>query len=405
MRSKYAFAFASLVITHFFLGVVGSVSYFTACFPHNHKQSLEYLFCQQIDKEGRQGFQGISAPSPRLSSPGYPTLYSCGFFSCLAGIRRYEWCPICCQNPEKSWDTSRSPVRVFWENALTCIYRFYCIRMKCLEFLYFYLMDESANPVDIGAQLDLLGVSDLPTAPNSPVKSNFRSATGGSSASSSSSSTSSSLSSGSSLASQSTSATSVSSASFSSSCFNGSSTPIEEQSPSKPLSAVPNLTPSSSRVVTPPQPRSLLMLRKEVDFVPLSPKKASAAKLGLGSPRVFSKQREGRSSEEMERESSSRISRSMIEQTPKRTTPQRLGLTQSTPQLDNHRPEVAAFKRGHRRGQSSLDIRLPSVSAPPDPRAVGTRTMEEKKEILGSMLGNVDALVEGVRKAGIWGLG
>jgi hypothetical protein len=34
-----------------------------------------------------------------------------------------------------------------------------------------------------------------------------------------------------------------------------------------------------------------------------------------------------------------------------------------------------------------------------------TRTAEEKKEILGGMLGNVDALVEGVRKAGIWGLG
>lgn len=34
-----------------------------------------------------------------------------------------------------------------------------------------------------------------------------------------------------------------------------------------------------------------------------------------------------------------------------------------------------------------------------------TRTTEEKKELLGTMLGNVDALVEGVRKAGIWGLG
>jgi len=33
------------------------------------------------------------------------------------------------------------------------------------------------------------------------------------------------------------------------------------------------------------------------------------------------------------------------------------------------------------------------------------RTAEEKKEILGGMLGNVDALVDGVRKAGIWGLG
>jgi hypothetical protein len=34
-----------------------------------------------------------------------------------------------------------------------------------------------------------------------------------------------------------------------------------------------------------------------------------------------------------------------------------------------------------------------------------TRTTEEKMEILGGMLGNVDALVEGVRKAGVWGLG
>lgn len=33
------------------------------------------------------------------------------------------------------------------------------------------------------------------------------------------------------------------------------------------------------------------------------------------------------------------------------------------------------------------------------------KTTEEKKELLGSMLGNVDALVEGVKKAGIWGLG
>jgi len=33
------------------------------------------------------------------------------------------------------------------------------------------------------------------------------------------------------------------------------------------------------------------------------------------------------------------------------------------------------------------------------------KSTEEKKELLGSMLGNVDALVDGVKKAGIWGLG
>uniref|UniRef100_D8PQH4 Expressed protein n=2 Tax=Schizophyllum commune (strain H4-8 / FGSC 9210) TaxID=578458 RepID=D8PQH4_SCHCM len=36
--------------------------------------------------------------------------------------------------------------------------------------------------------------------------------------------------------------------------------------------------------------------------------------------------------------------------------------------------------------------------------AVKTRTTDEKREILSTMLGNVDALVDGVRKAGIWGL-
>jgi hypothetical protein len=38
-------------------------------------------------------------------------------------------------------------------------------------------------------------------------------------------------------------------------------------------------------------------------------------------------------------------------------------------------------------------------------KRVNWKTLEEKKELLGTMLGNVDALVDGVRKAGIWGLG
>jgi hypothetical protein len=32
------------------------------------------------------------------------------------------------------------------------------------------------------------------------------------------------------------------------------------------------------------------------------------------------------------------------------------------------------------------------------------RTTEEKKILLGAWLGNVDALVEGVQKAGVWAL-
>lgn len=32
------------------------------------------------------------------------------------------------------------------------------------------------------------------------------------------------------------------------------------------------------------------------------------------------------------------------------------------------------------------------------------KTTEQKKEFLGLMLGNVDALVDGVKRAGVWGL-
>jgi len=35
----------------------------------------------------------------------------------------------------------------------------------------------------------------------------------------------------------------------------------------------------------------------------------------------------------------------------------------------------------------------------------GSSVFKSTEELLGNMLGNVDALVEGVKKAGIWGLG
>ena len=52
----------------------------------------------------------------------------------------------------------------------------------------------------------------------------------------------------------------------------------------------------------------------------------------------------------------------------------------------------------------NVNVVTPPRKMQPQPQPV-TRTMEEKKAILGSMLGNVDTLVEGVKKAGIWGLG
>lgn len=87
----------------------------------------------------------------------------------------------------------------------------------------------------------------------------------------------------------------------------------------------------------------------------------------------------------------------------------------STPSRDENGVDAATR---HRRAQSCADVDALDVSRQSSwsstssasrlgsvPGHCGTRTMEEKKEILGSMLGNVDALVEGVRKAGIWGLG
>jgi hypothetical protein len=101
----------------------------------------------------------------------------------------------------------------------------------------------------------------------------------------------------------------------------------------------------------------MLMLRKEVDYEPLSPKKPGGFRPGLG-----------------------------ITDTPIPTTPSasRFRETISSKTFSSGRAEDAEARTS---------------------RHDRVRTIDEKKEILGSMLGNVDALVDGVRKAGIWGLG
>jgi hypothetical protein len=100
----------------------------------------------------------------------------------------------------------------------------------------------------------------------------------------------------------------------------------------------------------------MLMLRKEVDYEPSSPKKLRGFRPGLG-----------------------------VADTPGPATPSLSRFREaSNESIPSGRAEDAEAR-------SSRHERV--------------RTTEEKKEILGSMLGNVDALVEGVRKAGIWGLG
>ena len=123
----------------------------------------------------------------------------------------------------------------------------------------------------------------------------------------------------------------------------------------------------------------MMMLKKEVDYIPQSPKKVA----GLGARHPHGHSRNLSSSTPFHSRSKSRLISTE-------------SLHQETGQLlDASSPS-----------KQDLEKRITAVSP-----TVGRhkqekwRTTEEKKELLGTMLGNVDALVEGVRKAGIWGLG
>ncbi|KAL6309815.1 cell division control protein 14, SIN component-domain-containing protein [Sparassis latifolia] len=300
------------------------------------------------------------------------------------------------------------------------------VRMKCLEFLYFYLLDEiPVSPLNVLSDpRSPAGIAGTPTpssrAPNRAILSTSHSTTSSVSSTYSSSSSSS----GSSV---STSATSVSSLpSTPATSRESSTTPTTPPLPKPAFSRSPRLvTPPPSRAL----PRSLLMLRREVDYVPQSPKKAPISSLGLGGQRTGEavksrlKQRgtvDVLSSEETESDEV---------HTPRTNRPSHSrGFSVSSHGSHGEPSAIIYTPSGadrnvlgssrHRRAQSCADVG--SLDPPFQlgwsssssgsarsaiPSKSGARTMEEKKEILGSMLGNVDALVEGVRKAGIWGLG
>ena len=107
------------------------------------------------------------------------------------------------------------------------------------------------------------------------------------------------------------------------------------------------------------------MLQKEVDFMPVTPKKSHVSRLGIGLLRPSS--------------------------------------APSSP-FKNFRatPDEANTETDYRSGNSFTSERDHVISRPEDRDVV--KTTEQKKEFLGFMLGNVDALVEGVKRAGVWGL-
>ncbi|KAH7887443.1 cell division control protein 14, SIN component-domain-containing protein [Phlebopus sp. FC_14] len=248
------------------------------------------------------------------------------------------------------------------------------VRMKCLEFLYFYLMDETGTHDTSSSPLvsHSTPTSPVTTQPNTPMcspgpkifprpasgVSNLSFISGSSSSSSASASTSSSSLSSASSFTTTTSHTSVHSIRAPSPVKKSYSASVLPPDPHTPPNSPPPV-PDPKRKPLSLQSRSMLMLRRDVDYEPLSPKKALVSRLGVG---------DGLSTPRTRRQATSSKSDSC---------------SRSSPSL---------------RQTDTTDLQeKPS-------RHERVRTTDEKKEILGTMLGNVDALVEGVRKAGIWGL-
>ncbi|KIY51640.1 hypothetical protein FISHEDRAFT_70615 [Fistulina hepatica ATCC 64428] len=318
------------------------------------------------------------------------------------------------------------------------------VRMKCLEFLYFYLLDENAGPVSSEctsvAGLPLKSTpSSLPATPTvatrdkvcavAPPERTLRTVSSerilpnertasllgdqvfvepvftppsrpvsvyGSSTYTFSSGSGLSLS-GAFSDSGSSSSRSVSGGSMSSFSSTGSNiSSVTSASNASCRGALPDrklgnsrkpLSPRTPRSLRPSQPRQLQMLRRELEFVPVSPhrpgtvasgepqptpKKAQVSQLGLG------------------RASSLQVPAVITEKPHQQKDPLRTG-SEPVPAGRYYGAPLA----------EKLSRSLPHMLR----EGRSTRTTEEKKEILGTMLGNVDALVESVKKAGIWGLG
>lgn len=318
--------------------------------------------------------------------------------------------------------------------------------MKCLEFLYFYLLDETGVPMATSVEelpfteveTPLSSVPSSPTSPSDRFIPNHRSKPSMSSVGSRDISGSSIFSA---VSTASTSATSLPS-------VQNTPKPSAHYSPDADLPTPARRGPSasSSRLVTPPsqrslQPRNLMLLKKDVDYTPQSPKKAQIAGLGVGAPRSATPMRaqsklrapeDVLSSEASETDDASDPLRGIAPATPrpkaaalahKRAesslvgTPSALGAS-GVSTSEGARTPVPLSK--HRRARSELDVLgMPGASTPQGRatssgavlqrashrKATYAKTTEEKKELLGTLLGNVDALVAGVRQQGIWGLG
>ncbi|EKM79974.1 hypothetical protein AGABI1DRAFT_113218 [Agaricus bisporus var. burnettii JB137-S8] len=236
------------------------------------------------------------------------------------------------------------------------------VRMKCLEFLYFYLLDETDGlvPTPRSPSMTPNGYSypgtpslrlpltkpSLHSTPRRPH--HVRHGSRSSEMSSSSSSSSRSNSSGSTQ-----SFTSISSVSTPASL---KSSPTEKPMRlSQPSFKASFQAPSAFKFPACQPEQRMMMFKREVDYEPLSPTKSQ------------------------------------------------FGTPNSRPRSRTHSQLYTPSRRSTQSSNFSISFRdSESFSGVLDERR---KTTEEKKRHLGTMLGNIDALVEGVEKAGIWGLG
>jgi hypothetical protein len=249
----------------------------------------------------------------------------------------------------------------------SCIYR-----MKCLEFLYFYLIDETlpwmqqvqpspsaptatSSPLSRHPSYPPTGSSpDRPTSRAPPRNPNQLYCDGNTPL-----------------------ATPVASPIQVSPSSNGATSSLTSTSGQSTLSFRSNapsyaesaLPPYTAAVQAPAQLCGISMLHKEVNFVPVSPRKPAS----LGSARETSSMwRHRKAMDSMSLSDTDSFSVQDCDSSAEENTPC---------------PQSWPF------GAPGQKIHSP------------LRTTDQKKELLGKLLGNVDALVEGVRKAGIWGLG
>ncbi|KAG8906998.1 hypothetical protein FRB99_005518 [Tulasnella sp. 403] len=300
------------------------------------------------------------------------------------------------------------------------------VRMKCLEFLYFYLLPEDGSSPSNGrctssparplSTEDPLTNCGLPTpsksVPGSPVHASF---------------------------------------------IVAPFTPVSSTTNNEAVVARPRPSGSATSEETAALPGgkvvALQMLKKEIDYVPLSPKKVQVAMLGVGTPGrprnpntpdvgsgvsrssaasdvsstprlifpSFSPATPGKKRGTLlKSELKVRLDRAAKHSQPEPLSPDKSPSIRSTmrSKLDT-KPLSSVFGESTNTTTSAMSFvsasppkaallagggKWPSTHPGPQQAKPRIRSTEEKKELLGNWIGNVDALVAGVQKAGVWGL-